>query len=75
MERKHVLQTNGTFKQDLFNKTVNASTMSVFYQVPQYILQGVSEVLVGVTGNSPHLYLEFQLYRILIVNLQSGSNK
>ena len=75
MERKHVLQTNGTFKQDLFNKTVNASTMSVFYQVPQYILQGASEVLVGVTGNSPHLYLEFQLYRILIVNLQSGSNK
>ena len=38
------------FEQDVFNKTVNASTMSVFYQVPQYILQGTSEALVSVTG-------------------------
>ena len=75
MERKHVLHTNGMFEQDLFDKTVNASTMSVFYQVPQYVLQGASEVLVGVTGNSPHLCLEFQLYRIFMVNLQSDSNK
>ena len=55
MERKHIIRTHGTFEQDVFNKTVNASTMSVFYQVPQYILEGTSEVLVGVTGNSPHL--------------------
>ena len=57
MERKHIIRTHGTFEQDVFNKTVNASTMSVFYQVPQYILEGTSEVLVGVTGNSPHLCL------------------
>ena len=55
MERKHIIRTHGTFEQDVFNKTVNASTISVFYQVPQYILEGTSEVLVGVTGNSPHL--------------------
>ena len=55
MERKHIIRTHGTFEQDVFNNTVNASTMSVFYQVPQYILEGTSEVLVGVTGNSPHL--------------------
>ena len=47
VERKH---GHGTFDQDVFNKTVNASTMSVFYQVPQYILQGTSEALVSVTG-------------------------
>ncbi|KAL9978920.1 hypothetical protein ACROYT_G016504 [Oculina patagonica] len=47
VERKH---GHGTFEQDVFNKTVNASTMSVFYQVPQYILQGTSEALVSVTG-------------------------
>ena len=55
MERKHIIRTHGTFEQDVFNKTVNASTMSVLYQVPQYILEGTSEALVGVTGNSPHL--------------------
>ena len=38
------------FEQDVFNETVNASTMSVFYQVPQYFLQGTSEALVSVTG-------------------------
>ena len=38
------------FEQYVFNETVNASTMSVFYQVPQYILQGASEALVSVTG-------------------------
>ena len=48
VERKH--HGHGRFEQDVFNKTVNASTMSVFYQVPQYILQGTSEALVSVTG-------------------------
>ena len=47
VERKHGYET---FEQDVFNKTVNASTMTVFYQVPQYILQGTSEALVSVTG-------------------------
>ena len=47
IERKHGY---GRFEQDVFNKIVNASTMSVFYQVPQYILQGTSEALVSVTG-------------------------
>lgn len=40
----------GRVKQNVFNTTIDASTMSVFYQVPQYILQGVSEALVSVTG-------------------------
>ena len=50
IERKHIIRTHGTFEQDVFNKTVNASTMSVLYQVPQYILEGTSEALVVVTG-------------------------
>ena len=50
IERKHIIDTHGAFKQEVFDKSVNASTMSVFYQVPQYILQGTSEALVGVTG-------------------------
>ena len=47
IERRH---SHGKSEQDVFNETVNASTMSVFYQVPQYILQGTSEALVSVTG-------------------------
>ena len=47
IERKHGY---GRIQQDVFNATVNASTMSVFYQVSQYILQGTSEALVSVTG-------------------------
>ena len=47
VERKHGY---GRIQQDVFNATVNASTMSVFYQVPQYIFQGASEALVSVTG-------------------------
>ena len=55
VERKH---GHGRFEQDVFNKTVNASTMSVFYQVPQYILQGTSEALVSVTGETNSLISE-----------------
>ena len=40
----------GRVTQIVFNRTINASDMSVFYQVPQYILQGTSEALVSTTG-------------------------
>lgn len=40
----------GRFSQDVFGVKKNASSMSVFYQVPQYILQGTSEALVPVSG-------------------------
>ncbi|XP_074619064.1 solute carrier family 15 member 4-like isoform X2 [Acropora palmata] len=50
IERKHILKTHGAISQTVFNKTINASPMTVFWQVPQYILQGTSEVLVSVTG-------------------------
>ena len=50
IERKHILKTQGPISQIVFDKTINASPMSVFWQVPQYILQGTSEVLVSVTG-------------------------
>lgn len=47
IERKH---GHGRIEQEVLNETVNASTMSVFCQVPQYILMGTSEALVSVTG-------------------------
>ena len=48
--RKHNIETHGTITQDVFSKSVNASTISVLNQIPQYILQGTSTPLVEVTG-------------------------
>ena len=50
IERKHIIKTHGTITQNVFSKSVNASTMSVFYQIPQYVLSGTSEPLATVTG-------------------------
>ena len=50
IERKRVIKTDGTIMQNVFNKPVNASTISVFYQVPQYILHGTSEGFAVITG-------------------------
>ena len=54
IERKHILKTHGAISQTVFDKTINASPISVFWQVPQYILQGTGEVLVSVTGTLFH---------------------
>ena len=51
--RKDVIKTQGTITQHVFHRYVNASNMSVFYQVPQYILLGTSEAFVSVTGRAP----------------------
>lgn len=50
VERKHVIKEKGYFEQNPFSNSVNASYMNIFYQVPQYMLLGTSEVLVAVTG-------------------------
>jgi hypothetical protein len=50
----------GYVEQVLFDQTVNASSMNVFYQVPQYILQGAGEALVSVTGLYSHLFNRLQ---------------
>ena len=61
---------NGSIQQDVFNSSVNASTLSVFYQVPQYILIGTSEALVSVTGRAPSGTFS-TLYLTKITNLVS----
>lgn len=48
--RKEVIKRDGTITQNVFGKSVNASSMSVFYQVPQYFLNGMSEALAVVTS-------------------------
>lgn len=73
IERKHIIKTHGTINQDVFDTYVNASAMSVFYQVPQYILQGTSEALVSVTGNpTAIMYFENITSKIVIDVLRAG---
>ncbi|ESO87044.1 hypothetical protein LOTGIDRAFT_229242 [Lottia gigantea] len=48
--RKKDLETNGGFIQELADKNFNASTLSVFIQVPQFALVGASEVFASVSG-------------------------
>ena len=48
--RKKSIRELGYFHQHVFRAGTNVSQMSVFYQVPQYVLLGTGEVLVAVTG-------------------------
>ena len=51
IQRKKFLANHGYVTQDPFhNAPVNASQMNVFYQLPQYLLQGTGEVLVSIPG-------------------------
>lgn len=48
--RKEVIKSDGTITQTVFGRSVNASSVSVFYQVPQYVLIGMSEALAVITS-------------------------
>ncbi|XP_022792580.1 solute carrier family 15 member 4-like [Stylophora pistillata] len=50
IERKKYIDTHGYFEQHPFDTPVNASQMNIFYQVPQYVLQGTGEVLTSIPG-------------------------
>lgn len=50
IERKKFIDAHGYFEQDPFDTPVNASQMNIFYQVPQYVLQGTGEVLTSIPG-------------------------
>ena len=51
MKRRSYYEEGEITQQHLFNKHFNASSMSVFYQVPQFVLIGTSEVFTSITGN------------------------
>lgn len=46
--RKHDISLN----QTIFDKDYNASSISIFTQIPQFTLMGTSEVFTSVSGNS-----------------------
>ena len=50
VERKKYIVKYGTFYQTPFNKPTNASSLSILYQAPQFLLLGMTEVLVSISG-------------------------
>ena len=51
ISRKNIMhQEGGWEKQVLAGETFNASTLSVFVQIPQYMLVGASEVFTSIAG-------------------------
>ena len=50
IERKNFIKEYGIFYQTPFDKPTNASSMVILYQAPQFILMGISEILVSITG-------------------------
>lgn len=48
--RKKDIEENGVIQQELSKHTFNASSISIFAQVPQFALVGASEVFASVSG-------------------------
>ena len=51
IQRRNTWIDGGFYIQTVFEESRNASSLSVFWQVPQFVLIGSSEVLMIVTGN------------------------
>ena len=50
IQRRNTWIDGGFCMQTVFGETRNASSVNVFWQIPQFVLIGVSEVLTVVTG-------------------------
>ncbi|XP_072018287.1 solute carrier family 15 member 4-like [Amphiura filiformis] len=50
MSRKNIMQEGGWEVQILAGESFNASTLSVFVQIPEYMLVGASEVFTSIAG-------------------------
>lgn len=50
IKRRHAVEEGQFFDQVVFREHRNASTVNIFWQVPQFLLLGSSEVLSVITG-------------------------
>ena len=50
IERRNTWKDGHVFIQKVFDETRNASRVNVFWQIPQFMLVGASEVLMVITG-------------------------
>ena len=50
IKRRNTWHHGGHITQEVFDKNLTASSLSIFWQVPQFMLIGSSEVLTSITG-------------------------
>ena len=50
IQRRNTWKGGGFCKQVVLDETLNASSVNVFWQIPQFMLVGASEVLTVITG-------------------------
>ena len=50
MERRHTWEQGHSYDQIVFDEHRNASDLNIFWQVPQFVLIGFSDVLTVITG-------------------------
>lgn len=50
IQRRNTWKGGGFCKQEVLDETINASSVNVFWQIPQFMLVGASEVLTVITG-------------------------
>ena len=56
IHRRNTWKDGDFFIQNVFDETRNASSVNVFWQIPQFMLVGASEVLMVITGIQIPLY-------------------
>jgi len=63
IQRRNTWLDGGFCNQTVFDKSLNASSVNVFWQIPQFMLVGSSEVLLVITGK------QISYFTTLMINL------
>lgn len=70
IKRRDIWEKGDICIQTVFKESHNASCFSIFWQAPQYLLIGLSEVLANITGMD--LYRHVHVYHCNLLTCKSG---